>query len=425
MTHSRIIRHITFATVSVLLSGILVSCDRDVPLISSGLDDTYTVARMQKLILSTPLPGECRWICTLPDGTSSVISHTDKAVFVAATEGLYHLTLEITDAGGQTAAWESGITVTHEEVEYSPYISEVTDYRPAPGQFVNIMPIWEEGDDAQAMCRKAEEAIGGTMDNLISLGSYGGYVVFRFDHTIVNRPGKPDFRIWGNAFYGEGDESIEAGSSEPGIVMVALDSNGNDIADPEEWYELRGSEYDSPLTRHNYSITYYPPEEGKAPVPVRPFITDAEYIRWTGSDNTSGFVAKNNQHRQDYFPNWLPKEPMRFEGLSQLAPNAEDVYGNGLYFRFYSYKWGYADNRPNDDAEANSFDISNAVDRFGVPVSLPGADFIKVYTGICQYCGRLGETSTEISRAADLSLYEPETGPKADDSKHADTLHIK
>lgn len=394
---------------NIIISSALIpaaSCSHDIPLVASGLDDSYTVARMQKLILSTPLPGECLWTCTLPDGSSSVISAANEAVFVAATEGIYCVRLEVTDADGHKAAWDSHVTVVHEEVEYSPYISEVLEYRPAPGQFVNIMPIWEPGDDAEAMRRKAEEAIGGTMDELISLGAFGGYVTFRFDHTVINRPGRKDFRIWGNAFYGDGDETLEAGSSEPGIVMVALDRNGNGVPDPDEWYELRGSEYDSPLTRHGYSITYYPPEEGKAPVPVRPFITDAEYIRWTGSDDTHGFVAKNNQHLQEYFPMWLPQEPIGFSNLSQLAPNSEDVYGNGMYFRFYSYPWGYADNRPNDDEEANSFDISDAIDRYGVPVSLPGIDFVKIYTAVSQYCGRLGETSTEISKAADLSLLE-------------------
>lgn len=394
-------------TVLLMLAGaILASCQRDLPMVTAGVDDTYTVARMQKLVLSTPLPGEHIWRCTLPDGSGTILSTTGSAIFVGAEEGTYSVVLEVTSPDGLTASWTSEINVVHEEVEYSPYISDVLEYRPAPGQFVNIMPIWEEGDDAEAMRRKAAEAIGGTMDELISLGAYGGYVVFRFDHTVVNRPGKADFRIWGNAFYGDGDESIEAGSSEPGIVMVALDSNGNGIPDPEEWFELRGSEYDSPLTRHGYSITYFPPEEGKAPVPVRPFITDAEYIRWEGSDGSSGYVARNNQHRQEYFPQWLPQEPMSFNGLSQLAPNAEDVYGNGMYYRFYSYPWGYADNRPNDDAEANSFDISDAVDRYGIPVNLPAIDFVKVYTAVSQYCGRLGETSTEISRAADLSLYE-------------------
>ena len=52
----------------------------------------------------------------------------------------------------------------------------------------------------------------------------------------------------------------------------------------------------------------------------------------------------------------------------------------------------------------NSFDIGNAVNEFGIPVDLPGADFVRVYTGVNQYCGWLGETSTEICRAQDLHI---------------------
>ena len=38
------------------------------------------------------------------------------------------------------------------------------------------------------------------------------------------------------------------------------------------------------------------------------------------------------------------------------------------------------------------------------PVHLPGVDFIRVYTGVNQQCGWLGETSTELSRAEDLHV---------------------
>ena len=37
-------------------------------------------------------------------------------------------------------------------------------------------------------------------------------------------------------------------------------------------------------------------------------------------------------------------------------------------------------------------------------MKLPGADFIRVYTGILQYCGNMGETSTELSKALDLHI---------------------
>ena len=69
--------------------------------------------------------------------------------------------------------------------------------------------------------------------------------------------------------------------------------------------------------------------------------------------------------------------------------------------------WGYAENETNEYADLNSFDISWAVDSEGHRVSLPGADFIRVYTGVNQYCGWLGETSTELSRAQDLHVKLP------------------
>jgi len=58
-------------------------------------------------------------------------------------------------------------------------------------------------------------------------------------------------------------------------------------------------------------------------------------------------------------------------------------------------------------ADLNSFDISWAVDVAGNPVELPGVDFIRVFTGVNQYCGWLGETSTELSRAQDLHIDFP------------------
>lgn len=38
---------------------------------------------------------------------------------------------------------------------------------------------------------------------MISLGSYGGYVIFGFDHTVINVQGQKDFRVLGNAFYSD------------------------------------------------------------------------------------------------------------------------------------------------------------------------------------------------------------------------------
>ena len=44
------------------------------------------------------------------------------------------------------------------------------------------------------------------------------------------------------------------------------------------------------------------------------------------------------------------------------------------------------------------------MDKQGNPVHLPGVDCIKIYTGVNQYCGWLGETSTEVMGINDLHL---------------------
>ena len=82
----------------------------------------------------------------------------------------------------------------------SPYIHRVYEYMPAPGQFVNELPEYETGDDAAAMCRKAEEAIADNNRGMISLGGWGGYVVFGFDHPVVNAGGTCDLVVEGNSF---------------------------------------------------------------------------------------------------------------------------------------------------------------------------------------------------------------------------------
>ena len=301
----------------------------------------------------------------------------------------------------------SSITATAQ----SPYISKVFEYRPAPGQFVNELPYYDEGDTAEDMARKAEECIAYDERVLISLGGYGGYVVFGFDHMVENRPGLMDFEILGNGFYSNANPntgaSKEGGSCEPGIVMVSRDDNGNGLPD-DAWYELAGSEYHSPATIHRYSITYYRPDEDKerVPYPGYAFINDTAYVRWTDNQGGAGHVYRNVYHSQSYWPQWLSVESLTFEG-TLLADNYVDESGTGSYYVQYAYAWGYADNHPNTD-DRSKFNIEWAVDESGNSVNLSGIHFVKVYTGVNQYCGWLGETSTEIMGANDLHLLDVE-----------------
>ena len=93
-----------------------------------------------------------------------------------------------------------------------------------------------------------------------------------------------------------------------------------------------------------------------------------------------------------------------FKG-SRLADNAVDESGNGSYYVLYAYDWGYADNHPNSSEKSN-FKIDWAVDSEGNPVDLPGVDFIKIYTGVNQFNGWLGECSTEVMGVTDLHIEE-------------------
>lgn len=289
----------------------------------------------------------------------------------------------------------------------SPYINKVYEYMPAPGQFINELPEYEEGDTKNDMRLKAEECIADNEQILVSLGGYGGYIVFGFDHMVENKPGKYDFKILANAFYAaanpNGEASKEGGSCEPGIVMVSYDTNGNGKPD-DEWYELAGSEYNKTQTIKNYKLTYYKPNENKVRTPDNsyPYLNDTTYIRWKSNQGTSGYVYRNTFHSQSYYPLWLDADSLIFEG-TKLANNYVDESGTGTYYVQYAYHWGYVDNQPNTDDRSN-FNIEWAVDKNGNSVQLPGVHFIKVYNGVNQYCGWLGETSTEIMGAIDLHV---------------------
>lgn len=381
----------------------LGACGNDVENVSSGIGDYYYIERMKKLKISPAYEGGgYRWTMRTADGTDSLLGTEKDYIFLAEKEGTYHITFTLDD-GMRGYRHSFPVTVLHEEVEYSPYITRVYDYRPAPGQFINEMPRYEEGDTYGDILKKAEEAISGTNDEMISLGGWGGYVTFGFDHTVINVPGQRDFRIWGNAFYELVNPEKKGGSAEPGIVCVSYDENCNGIPD-DPWYELAGSEYHAPQTLHNYSMTYHRPDPDRRVVADEDnSIDDLYYIAWTDNRGASGFMPKNIFHNQEYFPHWIDADTVSFTG-SRLAPNAADLSGTGTYYVLYSYPWGYVDNHPNEYEDLNSFDISWAVDDRGNPVNLPGADFVRVYTGLNQYCGWIGETSTELCRAQDLHI---------------------
>lgn len=242
---------------------IVCGCSDGIPMVNLGIDGTYSVYRMRTLRLHPEFEGTAyRWTMTDSKGCDSLVSVDRDYYFCAASPGVYTVRLDI-DSPTDPVTHTVSIKVWEEDVAYSRYIDRVLEYRPAPGQFINELPKYETGDTEADMCRKATEAISGKNDVLISLGNYGGYVTFAFDHTVVNIEGEYDFKIHGNSFYSASNPnpSVTApgGSAEPGIVMVAVDCNGNGLPD-DPWYELAGSEYHRPTTLKNFSLTYYRPD---------------------------------------------------------------------------------------------------------------------------------------------------------------------
>lgn len=293
------------------------------------------------------------------------------------------------------------LAAASQAVAVSPYISKVYEYRPAPGQFINVLPEIPAEASADEVNALVLEQIGHEKNaGMISLGAFGGYVVFGFDHPVVNVEGAYDFKIYGNAFMSA--SATNGGSCEPGIVMVSEDINGDGLPN-DPWYELAGSEYHKDSTFKGFRITYHKTPADHLPVadPANRQITDTEYIRFTTNQPgyESGWLQQNVYHRQNYWPEWTDAETLEFEG-SRLADNSTDTSGNGTYWVLGFYDYGYVDNLSNDVEPG--FKIDWAVDADGNPVKLGKIDFIKVYTAVSQTCGWIGETSTEICGGEDL-----------------------
>ena len=132
--------------------------------------------------------------------------------------------------------------------------------------------------------------------------------------------------------------------------------------------------------------------------------TDAnekEYIRWSDNQGKSGYIAKNNFHRQPYYPMWKG-ESITYTG-TYLAAAMYDESSNGSMWKSPAYDFGYADNWSNNDERAQ-IDIDWAVDKGGNKVNLKGIDFVRIHTSTRAAGGWLGEVSTEVSGFKDLNL---------------------
>ena len=274
------------------------------------------------------------------------------------------------------------------------YISQVLEYTPAPGQFINSAP-W-------GIPQSAFTIVGG-INGSLSLGAFGGSVVFRFEEAVENHPENPfgvDFTIFGNPM---------PQWSEPGVVSVMVDENGNGLAD-DTWFELAGSDHYFSTTKRNYSVNYVNPDQ-----------MVARDVPWEKQDGEQGRIRANSVHLQPYYP--LPdsfpavaEEMATYTGT--LLEGAVDVNHPPLLISARR-AFGYADNQVRGSAPytlpdnpytpgiensgGDAFDISWAVDEKGDYVELEKIHFVKVQSGILHEGGFLGEVSTEITGAVDVA----------------------
>lgn len=372
----------------------------------------HTVVGRKLLIKPTAISNADGATYTWQVGDDEATGGNESFVFTADNVGEYNIqaTASIEREGKQITLTHTFVVTVYEAGAFYRAKSstskadwnKVYEYTPAPGQFINELKTGgfdgtqttPESAIAYAEARMNEvDREGNPYPNWVSLGGFGGYIIVGFDHSIDNS-GDYDLGILGNSF---------SGSSEPGIVWVMQDENGNGIPD-DTWYELSGSETGKAETIQQYSVTYYRPTGPMMPV------------LWTDNLGGSGEIDYLTQfHRQEYYyPLWIEEDSYTLTGTLLKARNY-DASGNGSYWVNGEYDWGYADNfspidRLTDEdnasagANANHFKISHAIDFECQPIHLDYIDFVKVQVGVNAKSGWLGELSTEVCGFYDYNM---------------------
>ena len=351
---------------------------------SCNIDEEITTSLPPKIIIEgngsyrVRLGDELRLAPRYENGDEATFSWSIEGVelgneptytFTAQSKGTTKLLLTVSNISGSDNR-EFNITVIDKFMVY--------DYTPAPGQFIGELKTGgfdgteTTHEDAIAY---AESRL--TDEKFVSLGAFGGYIVVGFDRIVENSEGY-DFSIGGNSF---------DGSSEPGVVWVMQDENGD--GEPNDtWYELSGSETGKAETIQNYTVTYYRPEASKMDV------------QWSDNMGGSGVVEylEDFHNQNSYYPAWIEADSYTLRG-TLLKSRSYDSSGNGSKWVNPAFDWGYADNASTVDNlnRENLFEISNAIDEQGNAIALEYIDFIKVQSAIQQQCGWIGEVSTEVT----------------------------
>ena len=375
---------IKIQTIAFFLSGLalLSSCGKTDHLSGPVIDldvpaDGFKVELGKSLPLNPTVANDDKstFVWTINGQTVS----SDKLyTFIPTRIGNYYLQLKVSnEIGSDTKAIQINAFSNK-----SPYIKTVFDYQYGPGQHASLIPSDCKGADFVGQPWSGTKLF-------TSLGGWGGYIVAGFDHPVYN--GKDvDFAVF-----------VQPGAgSEPGVVFVMADSNGDGIPNDGDWFEIKGSEYDHPETIHDYKVTYTKP-------------VGNGNITWKDNNGKNGELVPVYGSFSWWWGGYGNKTEVVFSGVrlpDAYINTSTQIDVENWAIRPGLFTSGYAECYNNLDynlsLKANLFDISNAVDKAGNPANLANISFIKVQSGVFQVAGWLNEISTEISGAADLSLIE-------------------
>ncbi|MCG2615073.1 hypothetical protein LZZ85_12310 [Terrimonas sp. NA20] len=301
----------------------------------------------------------------------SVIGKKRTLSFISFLPGNYELKLRVT-AGKQSTTSTGSVTV--KQAQYVRNAYTLLEYLPAPARNHNWSIIgaaqnWDFGSEFplayNAFLAKASELRKQNAGPGLLLGSWGGSATLRFDHTVVNVPGKADIEL-----------TAIISNLDPPAVYVAYDRNKNGKPDTDEWYEIKNKDYgledlpayemtftyDSTLVDTRRIYTYYSwkdnqPEPSKGQIMNQK--TFSSSLTYTGAFSVRGFfpgynmidVATKQVGLLDGWSNSFTRKGKRI---------TRDLSSAGQF------------------SQKLNIDLDLAVNSKGEAVQLPGIDFIKV-----------------------------------------------
>lgn len=314
----------------------------------------------------------------------SIIGDTKELSFIMPKSGDYSVDFSVT-LGKLVKQATTKVSVSETGKKYTSSLVSIIDYLPSPCYNMDDYPFATKAEAIEQMKFNLDD------ESSVPLGTFGGYVIVGFDHTVINAYGKRDFIV-----------KMSTASSlklSPVSIYVAYDKNKNGIPDADEWYEIAGSEHYKSSTIKNYEVTYFKPDPNKAPVAGKAnWQYDKEYLKWADNKNVSGTITKTERWTySDYFPQWMGGS-YTVKGTKLNIPVKDVSDGEGLKFNVGTYDWGYG------GIKDPTIDISWAVDANGKKVHLPGIDFVKVYVSTFVELGSLDLLTNYFEKAEDINF---------------------